>query len=171
MQEFHRFRKLYLRLFDYKFSNLAKLRESSFGLQKRGFHCSHYFYPELSVPGEWSTQTFVSFSLACNTSLTNEIFCEWEKFCSCVTVVEPTTMCVRLFCPQAHLPLSQSSSCGSVIPQGFSLAPRDLNTRRLTKSESEYQTVTTCQHHIILCVWPTLNLRRYTVHVSGQKML
>ncbi|KAF3706485.1 Pleckstrin -like proteiny-like domain family B member 2 [Channa argus] len=38
--------------------------------------------------------------------------------------------------PKAHLPLSQSSSCGSVIPQGFSFSSRDLNTRRLPKSNS-----------------------------------
>ncbi|KAM6907471.1 pleckstrin homology-like domain family B member 2 [Xenentodon cancila] len=38
--------------------------------------------------------------------------------------------------PKAHLPLSQSSSCGSVIPQGFSFPPRDVSTRRLTKSNS-----------------------------------
>ncbi|KAL7390162.1 hypothetical protein ABVT39_016140 [Epinephelus coioides] len=37
---------------------------------------------------------------------------------------------------EAHLPLSQSSSCGSVIPQGFSFSPRDLSTRRLPKSNS-----------------------------------
>ncbi|XP_068571909.1 pleckstrin homology-like domain family B member 2 isoform X2 [Cebidichthys violaceus] len=36
----------------------------------------------------------------------------------------------------AHLPLSQSSSCGSVIPQNFSFSPRDLSTRRLPKSNS-----------------------------------
>ncbi|KAM3601044.1 uncharacterized protein V6R79_006531 [Siganus canaliculatus] len=39
----------------------------------------------------------------------------------------------RTLPPKAHLPLSQSSSCGSVIPQGFSFSPRDLNTRRLPK--------------------------------------
>ncbi|XP_061607532.1 pleckstrin homology-like domain family B member 1 isoform X5 [Phyllopteryx taeniolatus] len=37
---------------------------------------------------------------------------------------------------ETHLPLSQSSSCGSVIPQGFSFAPRDLNTSRPPKSNS-----------------------------------
>nr|XP_057942712.1 pleckstrin homology-like domain family B member 2 isoform X2 [Doryrhamphus excisus] len=42
----------------------------------------------------------------------------------------------RTLPPKAHLPLSQSSSCGSVIPQGLSFAPRDLNTRRLPKSNS-----------------------------------
>ncbi|XP_071384956.1 pleckstrin homology-like domain family B member 2 [Centroberyx affinis] len=36
--------------------------------------------------------------------------------------------------PKAHLPLSQSSSCGSVIPPGFTFSSRDLNTRRLLKS-------------------------------------
>ncbi|XP_029304031.1 LOW QUALITY PROTEIN: pleckstrin homology-like domain family B member 2 [Cottoperca gobio] len=42
----------------------------------------------------------------------------------------------RMLPPKAHLPLSQSSSCGSVIPQGFSFSPRDLSTRRLPKSNS-----------------------------------
>ncbi|KAM9333357.1 pleckstrin homology-like domain family B member 2 [Pholidichthys leucotaenia] len=42
----------------------------------------------------------------------------------------------RTLPPKAHLPLSQSSSCGSVIPQGFSFSPRDVNTRRLPKSNS-----------------------------------
>lgn len=36
--------------------------------------------------------------------------------------------------PKTHLPLSQSSSCGSIIPQGFSFLSRDLNGRRLPKS-------------------------------------
>uniref|UniRef100_A0A3P8YXS0 PH domain-containing protein n=1 Tax=Esox lucius TaxID=8010 RepID=A0A3P8YXS0_ESOLU len=36
--------------------------------------------------------------------------------------------------PKAHLPLSQSSSCGSVIPRGLSVSPRDLETRRLLKA-------------------------------------
>ncbi|XP_075958674.1 pleckstrin homology-like domain family B member 2 [Anarhichas minor] len=42
----------------------------------------------------------------------------------------------RTLPPKAHLPLSQSSSCGSVIPQNFSFSPRDLSTRRLPKSNS-----------------------------------
>ncbi|XP_061607529.1 pleckstrin homology-like domain family B member 2 isoform X2 [Phyllopteryx taeniolatus] len=42
----------------------------------------------------------------------------------------------RTLPPKTHLPLSQSSSCGSVIPQGFSFAPRDLNTSRPPKSNS-----------------------------------
>ncbi|KAM8900059.1 pleckstrin homology-like domain family B member 2 isoform 2-T2 [Spinachia spinachia] len=41
---------------------------------------------------------------------------------------------VLMFPPQAHLPLSQSSSCGSVIPQGFSFSPRDPSSRRPPKS-------------------------------------
>ncbi|KAK2828595.1 hypothetical protein Q5P01_019629 [Channa striata] len=44
--------------------------------------------------------------------------------------------CVGRTPPKAHLPLSQSSSCGSVVPQGFSFSSRDLNTRRLPKSNS-----------------------------------
>ncbi|XP_049448376.1 pleckstrin homology-like domain family B member 1 isoform X7 [Epinephelus fuscoguttatus] len=39
---------------------------------------------------------------------------------------------------EAHLPLSQSSSCGSVIPQGFSFSPRDLTTRRLPKTGNSH---------------------------------
>ncbi|KAL7390164.1 hypothetical protein ABVT39_016140 [Epinephelus coioides] len=39
---------------------------------------------------------------------------------------------------EAHLPLSQSSSCGSVIPQGFSFSPRDLSTRRLPKTGNSH---------------------------------
>ncbi|XP_077402922.1 pleckstrin homology-like domain family B member 2 isoform X2 [Vanacampus margaritifer] len=42
----------------------------------------------------------------------------------------------RTLPPKAHLPLSQSSSCGSVIPQGLSFAPRDLNARRQPKSHA-----------------------------------
>ncbi|XP_003971330.2 pleckstrin homology-like domain family B member 2 [Takifugu rubripes] len=39
---------------------------------------------------------------------------------------------------KAHLPLSQSSSCGTVIPQGFTFGPRDLNTRRLPKTSNSH---------------------------------
>ncbi|XP_038133203.1 pleckstrin homology-like domain family B member 2 isoform X2 [Cyprinodon tularosa] len=42
----------------------------------------------------------------------------------------------RTLPPKAHLPLSQSSSCGSVIPQGFSFSPRDVNMRLLPKGNS-----------------------------------
>ncbi|KAF7205758.1 pleckstrin homology-like domain family B member 2 isoform X2 [Nothobranchius furzeri] len=41
----------------------------------------------------------------------------------------------RTFPPKAHLPLSQSSSCGSIIPQGFSFSQKV--TRRLPKSNSQ----------------------------------
>ncbi|XP_068451871.1 pleckstrin homology-like domain family B member 2 [Clinocottus analis] len=44
----------------------------------------------------------------------------------------------RTLPPKAHLPLSQSSSCGSVIPQGFSFSPRDLSTRRLPKTGNSH---------------------------------
>ncbi|XP_059208436.1 LOW QUALITY PROTEIN: pleckstrin homology-like domain family B member 2 [Centropristis striata] len=44
----------------------------------------------------------------------------------------------RTLSPKTHLPLSQSSSCGSVIPQGFSFSPRDLNTRRLPKTGNSH---------------------------------
>uniref|UniRef100_A0A096M5F8 Pleckstrin homology like domain family B member 2 n=1 Tax=Poecilia formosa TaxID=48698 RepID=A0A096M5F8_POEFO len=39
---------------------------------------------------------------------------------------------------EAHLPLSQSSSCGSVIPQGFSFSPREVNARRLPKAGNSH---------------------------------
>ncbi|XP_061607534.1 pleckstrin homology-like domain family B member 2 isoform X7 [Phyllopteryx taeniolatus] len=44
----------------------------------------------------------------------------------------------RTLPPKTHLPLSQSSSCGSVIPQGFSFAPRDLNTSRPPKTGNSH---------------------------------
>ncbi|XP_069569411.1 pleckstrin homology-like domain family B member 2 isoform X1 [Brachyistius frenatus] len=44
----------------------------------------------------------------------------------------------RTLPPKAHLPLSQSSSCGSVIPQGFSFSPREVNTRRLPKTGNSH---------------------------------
>ncbi|TKS83024.1 Pleckstrin -like proteiny-like domain family B member 2 [Collichthys lucidus] len=44
----------------------------------------------------------------------------------------------RTLPPKAHLPLSQSSSCGSVIPQGFSFSPRDLNIRRMPKTSNSH---------------------------------
>ncbi|XP_032389940.1 pleckstrin homology-like domain family B member 2 isoform X5 [Etheostoma spectabile] len=40
----------------------------------------------------------------------------------------------RTLSPKPHLPLSQSSSCGSVISQGFSFSPRDMSTRRPPKT-------------------------------------
>ncbi|XP_034055273.1 pleckstrin homology-like domain family B member 2 isoform X1 [Gymnodraco acuticeps] len=44
----------------------------------------------------------------------------------------------RTLPPKAHLPLSQSSSCGSVVPPGFSFSPRDLNTRRPPKTDNSH---------------------------------
>ncbi|XP_076025062.1 pleckstrin homology-like domain family B member 2 [Genypterus blacodes] len=44
----------------------------------------------------------------------------------------------RTLPPKAHLPLSQSSSCGSVIPQGFSFSTRELNGRRLPKAGNSH---------------------------------
>ncbi|KAL7847427.1 hypothetical protein AOLI_G00221450 [Acnodon oligacanthus] len=40
--------------------------------------------------------------------------------------------------PKPHLPLSQSSSCGSVLPRALSLNTRDLDTRRLLKAGQLY---------------------------------
>ncbi|XP_028322363.1 pleckstrin homology-like domain family B member 2 isoform X2 [Gouania willdenowi] len=42
----------------------------------------------------------------------------------------------RTLPPKPHLPLSQSSSCGSVIPQSFSFSPRETNTRRLPRTNN-----------------------------------
>ncbi|CAI5643690.1 pleckstrin homology-like domain family B member 1 isoform X3 [Oreochromis niloticus] len=39
---------------------------------------------------------------------------------------------------EPHLPLSQSSSCGSVIPQGFCFSPREVNPRRLPKTGNSH---------------------------------
>uniref|UniRef100_A0AAY4A3W0 PH domain-containing protein n=1 Tax=Denticeps clupeoides TaxID=299321 RepID=A0AAY4A3W0_9TELE len=36
---------------------------------------------------------------------------------------------------ETHMPLSQSSSCGSVLTRGLSLSPRELDSRRLLKGE------------------------------------
>ncbi|XP_022046223.1 pleckstrin homology-like domain family B member 2 [Acanthochromis polyacanthus] len=44
----------------------------------------------------------------------------------------------RTLPPKAHLPLSQSSSCGSVIPQGFSFSTREVNSRRLPKTGNSH---------------------------------
>ncbi|XP_033834314.1 pleckstrin homology-like domain family B member 2 [Periophthalmus magnuspinnatus] len=40
--------------------------------------------------------------------------------------------------PKAHPPLSQSSSCGSVLPPGFTFSSRDLNARRLQKNNNNH---------------------------------
>ncbi|XP_034034364.1 pleckstrin homology-like domain family B member 2 [Thalassophryne amazonica] len=44
----------------------------------------------------------------------------------------------RTLSPKGHLPLAQSSSCGNVIPQGFSFPLRELNTRRLPKTGNSH---------------------------------
>uniref|UniRef100_A0A3P8YYW0 PH domain-containing protein n=1 Tax=Esox lucius TaxID=8010 RepID=A0A3P8YYW0_ESOLU len=53
--------------------------------------------------------------------------------------------------PKAHLPLSQSSSCGSVIPRGLSVSPRDLETRRLLKGHSQLYMSEDRQRLVDLC--------------------
>ncbi|XP_042611196.1 pleckstrin homology-like domain family B member 2 isoform X3 [Cyprinus carpio] len=40
----------------------------------------------------------------------------------------------RSLSPKPHMPLSQSSSCGSVLPRTLSVTSRDLDTRRLLKA-------------------------------------
>ncbi|XP_062391786.1 pleckstrin homology-like domain family B member 1 [Sardina pilchardus] len=40
----------------------------------------------------------------------------------------------RSLSPKSHVPLSQSSSVGSVLQRGLSLSPRELDTRRLLKA-------------------------------------
>uniref|UniRef100_A0A6Q2XH45 PH domain-containing protein n=1 Tax=Esox lucius TaxID=8010 RepID=A0A6Q2XH45_ESOLU len=52
---------------------------------------------------------------------------------------------------EAHLPLSQSSSCGSVIPRGLSVSPRDLETRRLLKGHSQLYMSEDRQRLVDLC--------------------
>lgn len=44
----------------------------------------------------------------------------------------------RSLSPKPHLPLSQSSSCGSVLPRTLSVTSRDLDTRRLLKAGQMY---------------------------------
>ncbi|XP_054610790.1 pleckstrin homology-like domain family B member 2 isoform X4 [Dunckerocampus dactyliophorus] len=68
----------------------------------------------------------------------------------------------RTLPPKAHLPLSQSSSCGSVIPQGLSFAPRDLNTRRLPKTRPPTQSVWTA-----LTVWRPASLHALRITSPG----
>ncbi|KAI1903146.1 hypothetical protein AGOR_G00024210 [Albula goreensis] len=43
----------------------------------------------------------------------------------------------RSMTPKAHLPLSQSSSCGSVLPRGLTLPPKDLDHRHLQKGYTQ----------------------------------
>ncbi|XP_073730527.1 pleckstrin homology-like domain family B member 2 isoform X2 [Misgurnus anguillicaudatus] len=40
----------------------------------------------------------------------------------------------RSLSPKSHMPLSQSSSCGSVMPRTLSVTSRDLDTRRMLKA-------------------------------------
>ncbi|KAM9497579.1 pleckstrin homology-like domain family B member 2 isoform 16-T18 [Salvelinus alpinus] len=40
----------------------------------------------------------------------------------------------RSLSSKSHVPLSQSSSCGSAIPRGLSVSPRDLESQRLLKA-------------------------------------
>uniref|UniRef100_A0A8C1K8R4 Pleckstrin homology-like domain, family B, member 2a n=1 Tax=Cyprinus carpio TaxID=7962 RepID=A0A8C1K8R4_CYPCA len=48
----------------------------------------------------------------------------------------------RSLSPKPHMPLSQSSSCGSVLPRTLSITSRDLDTRRLHRmSEMSNRTV------------------------------
>uniref|UniRef100_A0AAY5L0E1 PH domain-containing protein n=1 Tax=Esox lucius TaxID=8010 RepID=A0AAY5L0E1_ESOLU len=59
---------------------------------------------------------------------------------------------IFLYCREmAHLPLSQSSSCGSVIPRGLSVSPRDLETRRLLKGHSQLYMSEDRQRLVDLC--------------------
>ncbi|XP_056095614.1 pleckstrin homology-like domain family B member 2 isoform X8 [Rhinichthys klamathensis goyatoka] len=44
----------------------------------------------------------------------------------------------RSLSPKPHMPLSQSSSCGSVLPRTLSVTSRDLDTRRLLKAGQMY---------------------------------
>ncbi|XP_051539316.1 pleckstrin homology-like domain family B member 2 [Myxocyprinus asiaticus] len=44
----------------------------------------------------------------------------------------------RSLSPKPHMPLSQSSSCGTVLPRTLSVTSRDLDTRRLIKAGQLY---------------------------------
>ncbi|XP_051972019.1 pleckstrin homology-like domain family B member 2 [Xyrauchen texanus] len=44
----------------------------------------------------------------------------------------------RILSPKPHMPLSQSSSCGTVLPRTLSVTSRDLDTRRLLKAGQLY---------------------------------
>ncbi|XP_013984750.1 pleckstrin homology-like domain family B member 1 isoform X5 [Salmo salar] len=52
---------------------------------------------------------------------------------------------------ESHLPLSQSSSCGSIIPRGLSISPRDLETPRLLKGHSHLYMSENRQRLVDLC--------------------
>uniref|UniRef100_A0A8C5EEN6 Pleckstrin homology-like domain family B member 2 n=1 Tax=Gouania willdenowi TaxID=441366 RepID=A0A8C5EEN6_GOUWI len=77
----------------------------------------------------------------CNTLFvwTNMVsaFCRREKnWCHWKESMQSSVCCVFCRLSQPHLPLSQSSSCGSVIPQSFSFSPRETNTRRLPRTNN-----------------------------------
>uniref|UniRef100_A0A674DFF7 Pleckstrin homology-like domain family B member 2 n=1 Tax=Salmo trutta TaxID=8032 RepID=A0A674DFF7_SALTR len=57
----------------------------------------------------------------------------------------------RSLSPKSHLPLSQSSSCGSIIPRGLSISPRDLETPRLLKGHSHLYMSENRQRLVDLC--------------------
>uniref|UniRef100_A0A8C5EBD2 Pleckstrin homology-like domain family B member 2 n=1 Tax=Gouania willdenowi TaxID=441366 RepID=A0A8C5EBD2_GOUWI len=62
-------------------------------------------------------------------------WCHWKESMQSCQRGRPVC-CVFCRLSQPHLPLSQSSSCGSVIPQSFSFSPRETNTRRLPRTNN-----------------------------------
>uniref|UniRef100_A0A8C8D260 PH domain-containing protein n=1 Tax=Oncorhynchus tshawytscha TaxID=74940 RepID=A0A8C8D260_ONCTS len=52
---------------------------------------------------------------------------------------------------ESHVPLSQSSSCGSAIPRGLSVSPRDLESQRLLKGHSHLYASEDRQRLVDLC--------------------
>eukprot|EP00063_Salmo_salar_P076889 XP_014051724.1 PREDICTED: pleckstrin homology-like domain family B member 2 isoform X8 [Salmo salar] len=57
----------------------------------------------------------------------------------------------RSLSSKSHVPLSQSSSCGSAIPRGLSVSPRDLESQRLLKGHSHLYVSEDRQRLVDLC--------------------
>uniref|UniRef100_A0A8C8CVS2 PH domain-containing protein n=1 Tax=Oncorhynchus tshawytscha TaxID=74940 RepID=A0A8C8CVS2_ONCTS len=57
----------------------------------------------------------------------------------------------RSLSSKSHVPLSQSSSCGSAIPRGLSVSPRDLESQRLLKGHSHLYASEDRQRLVDLC--------------------
>ncbi|XP_036846372.1 pleckstrin homology-like domain family B member 2 isoform X7 [Oncorhynchus mykiss] len=57
----------------------------------------------------------------------------------------------RSLSSKSHVPLSQTSSCGSAIPRGLSVSPRDLESQRLLKGHSHLYASEDRQRLVDLC--------------------
>ena len=73
----------------------------------------------------------------------------------CMSVSVLTDCSWVCFLTQVHMPLSQSSSCGSVLPRALAISPKDLDHRHLHKSEPQWQWLL---KDSILLRWPGLFL-------------